>query len=339
MPNTQPVLLKVPSSDVLRRLRDGNHKVSYWQDTPPLDLLSRVIDRLRPARSIGPKIWNEPKFAEKLSPKLLADNRRQNLVDGYPLRWLEEDASYRIWGQGQLLGLDVAQANVLNAFGNLKDRYVNQSRSEVPIDHVLTTQEQELNRFVFLRQEGELTIFAKLDTLEYEFVCKLDRLYETMDAVLETAIADGRVLIVENENKHDWFVAPALWGRKSNSHPQKAYWFLPMAMLDQAWLMDQVGDSKIIKQAKVDHSVGIIEALMKWAQDDGKRLTKKNVADIIMGHIGYSELIFEKAWANPSLEKWKKSGALKANEKIKDFGYNSLNNGRGPKLPKLDYFG
>lgn len=319
MPNTPPVLLKVPSSDVLRRLRDGNHKVSYWQDTPPLDLLNQVIEKLRETRSIGPKIWNEPKFAEKLSPKLLTNDRRQSIVDGHPLNWLESEASYRVWGQRQLLDLDAVQTNVLTAFGNLKDRYVNQSRSEVPIDQVLTSQEQALNQFVFLRQDGVLTIYAKLQPQEYEFVRKLDRLYEAMNSALQTAIADGRVLIVETENKHDWFVAPASWSEKSSCHPQKACWLLPMAMLDEGWILNQVLDAKSDKEAKVKHGADVIETLMEWAGRNGKRLTEEDARSVLKRLFRYSDAIATQSWKEPRLAGLKGRGTLKEEMRIKSF--------------------
>ena len=338
MPNTQPVLLKVPSSDVLNRLSDGNHKVSYWQDTPPLDLLNQVIERLRPIRSIGPKIWNEPKFADKLSPKLLTNDRRQSLVDGYPLNWLESEASYRVWGQSQLLDLDAEQINVLAAFGNLKDGYVNQSHSEIEIDHVPSPEVQELNQFVFLRQEGVLTIFAKLETQEYEFVRKLDQLFEAMNSALETAITDGRVLIVETENKCDWFVAPASWAGNPVSHSQKAHWFLPMAILDEAWLLNQVVDAQVAKKAKVRHGVDTIETLIDWADRNGKRLTGEDAKQILTRRFGYSDVIVALSWKDPRFEKWKHFGATKQNMKIEPSKIRDIIIGGSPKLPELEYF-
>jgi len=279
VPNTQPVLLKVPSSDVLNRLSDGNHKVSYWQDTPPLDLLNQVIERLRPIRSIGPKIWNEPKFADKLSPKLLTNDRRQSLVDGYPLNWLESEASYRVWGQSQLLDLDAEQINVLAAFGNLKDGYVNQSHSEIEM-----------------------------------------------------------VLIVETENKCDWFVAPASWAGNPVSHSQKAHWFLPMAILDEAWLLNQVVDAQVAKKAKVRHGVDTIETLIDWADRNGKRLTGEDAKQILTRRFGYSDVIVALSWKDPRFEKWKHFGATKQNMKIEPSKIRDIIIGGSPKLPELEYF-
>ena len=72
----------VPAQEVLDYLKADEFHVSDKQTCPPVALLQEVADRVRDTRHIGPALWTNAAFTEKLAPHLIIKTCVKTLLEG-----------------------------------------------------------------------------------------------------------------------------------------------------------------------------------------------------------------------------------------------------------------
>lgn len=332
--------MEVAASDVLQLLKDPRYQLSTGPQDPPIGLLALLEGRFKAAKVIGPQLWENPKYVQKLEPFVLKDRQHQNTIDGYRVSWIEGGRQFRLWSWAKLFDLDEQQAKLFDALIRIADEYFHQRHSEFVIDHHVSKAVQHQNRLIAPKNVNGAIVWVQLNPLEYKFYQAILDLRKRVDARVVEAIAEGRVVGVEQHPQGDKFasIAHLTDAVNSNNKMLPTIWFLPTSQFDENWLRDKLLGSADAKEHATRQARQFIERLYAWGRAKKRRAGKQDVLQHLESVRGLSGGAAEGAWKLADIEEWKASGKIPADAKINSQEIKDLINGGEVKWPNPDYF-
>jgi hypothetical protein len=298
--------------EAINRLASGDIELSSRQAKPPFALYEHAKGLLENPDVIGPE-FTSPKALERASEAFWKGGKPNAMINGCEIRWFYqaiEPELCKVLTDGIGKGPNLFRRLDLV----LSHRVEHTPRRSYEVEQ--SVREQETKGLLPLNTgssvpigETKAYVYHVIGPDWHSFRTAMAELRKLRHQFLQTCLKRGRVLVVDDFNRHSGLISPTRWQREAFIEGKDVnYHFVLSKDLPRQWINASKGPGdKAERQGSAD--------AIKWLESEcaklgsvGKPKRKDDLIAEMCARFEISKNAAEQAWTDAAIPEWKRAG-------------------------------
>ena len=305
----------VENENAVRLLTKGTAQLAPEQRFAPTELADLLKYRAADLASLGPPT-DVPKRMQRINERLFSAGIRQNIADGYPLRWCEDKRQLRRQAEMYLSGCEEGLANLFQQIDLVFRHYVKHNGQLVR--SFVQWSETTLKGENLIPRPSERILYVGGDWEYLRVQPPWRRLYEALQeiedivsATIEKAFSEGRIICAQTTLGGERYIPPSTVDLRRTYSKERGYSYLFSRDLPGNWF----DDFDTLPKRRAAAKLWINETGAHFAAQ-GKRTASGDLKAVAQEKFDLSANAVQEIWVKCDFLDKGKKGAIPADQRV-----------------------